>query len=302
MSGYLGAAILGDGRVALLLDPRVSRPRAAPAAGPRRQRLFSTGRAASPTLLVVEDSFMVRELQRSILEAAGYRVDTAKSGLDALDRLAANSEIDLVVTDVDMPEMDGLALTEAIRASAEWRSLPVIVVTSRASDEDRRRGVEVGADAYMVKDSFDQHALLETVARHGRRVTEATRPRVLICEDSRTYAAALQRVIEHDGQLEVVAVARSAEDAIASVGRLAPDLVTMDIELPGHVRPRGGRAHHGHCPRADPRALGARRPRLEVGGRGARRRRARRAARRARSICSIRADPERARSAGASRS
>ena len=107
----------------------------------------------------------MRELQRSILEAAGYRVDTAKNGLDALDRLAANSEIDLVVTDVDMPEMDGLALTEAIRASADWRSLPVIVVTSRANDEDRRRGVEAGADAYMVKDSFDQHALLETVAR-----------------------------------------------------------------------------------------------------------------------------------------
>jgi two-component system chemotaxis response regulator CheB len=64
-------------------------------------------------------------------------------------------------------------------------------------------------------------------------VTKATRPRVLICEDSRTYAAALQRVIEHDGNLDVVAVARSAEDAIAAVARLAPDLVTMDIELPG---------------------------------------------------------------------
>jgi two-component system, chemotaxis family, protein-glutamate methylesterase/glutaminase len=64
-------------------------------------------------------------------------------------------------------------------------------------------------------------------------VTDAPRPRVLICEDSRTYAAALQRVIEHDGSLDVVAVARSAEDAIAAVGRLAPDLVTMDIELPG---------------------------------------------------------------------
>jgi two-component system chemotaxis response regulator CheB len=64
-------------------------------------------------------------------------------------------------------------------------------------------------------------------------VTNPPRPRVLICEDSRTYAAALQRVIEHDGQLDVVGIARSAEDAIAAVGRLAPDLVTMDIELPG---------------------------------------------------------------------
>jgi two-component system chemotaxis response regulator CheB len=64
-------------------------------------------------------------------------------------------------------------------------------------------------------------------------MTETPRPRVLICDDSRTYAAALQRVIEHDGQLDVVGVARSAEDAIAAVGRLSPDLVTMDIELPG---------------------------------------------------------------------
>jgi two-component system chemotaxis sensor kinase CheA len=107
----------------------------------------------------------VRELQRSILEAAGYRVLTAKHGREALEQLAAHSDIELVVTDVDMPEMDGLALTEAIRASAEWQALPVIVVTSRHSDEDRRRGVEAGADAYMVKDSFDQHALLDTVAR-----------------------------------------------------------------------------------------------------------------------------------------
>jgi two-component system chemotaxis sensor kinase CheA len=64
-----------------------------------------------------------------------------------------------------MPEMDGLSLTAAIRASAEWQSLPVILVTSRASDDDRRRGVEVGADAYMVKDSFDQQALLDAVAQ-----------------------------------------------------------------------------------------------------------------------------------------
>jgi chemotaxis protein histidine kinase CheA len=166
VTGYLGAAILGDGRVALLIDPA-----SATSASPRAARQSETVAPATPveqrasrTLLVVEDSFMVRELQRSILEAAGYRVVTAKHGLEALEQLAAHSEIDLVVTDVDMPEMDGLKLTEAIRASAEWAALPIIVVTSRHSDEDRRRGVEAGADAYMVKDSFDQHALLDTVA------------------------------------------------------------------------------------------------------------------------------------------
>ena len=165
LSGYLGAAILGDGRVALLLDPSSAVTIRGRAATPEVVPPAAAEPTAARTVLVVEDSFMVRELQRSILEAAGYRVVTAKHGVEALERLAADSEIELVVTDLDMPEMDGFALTEAIRASAEWRSLPVVVVTSRTGDDDRRRGVEAGADAYMVKDSFDQHALLDTVAR-----------------------------------------------------------------------------------------------------------------------------------------
>jgi two-component system chemotaxis sensor kinase CheA len=108
---------------------------------------------------------MVRELQRSIFEAAGYHVETARDGREALDCLDSHGGVDLVVSDVDMPEMDGLALTAAIRASADWQSLPVILVTSRETDVDRRRGIEAGADAYMVKDSFDQHALLAAVAQ-----------------------------------------------------------------------------------------------------------------------------------------
>jgi two-component system, chemotaxis family, sensor kinase CheA len=165
VSGFLGAAILGDGSVALLLDPAAATSTKVRARRSETFTLAPVQSRASRTLLVVDDSFMVRELQRSILEAAGYHVETAKHGLDALERLAANGEIDLVVSDVDMPEMDGLTLTAAIRASTEWQSLPVILVTSRASDDDRRRGVEVGADAYMVKDSFDQQALLDAVAQ-----------------------------------------------------------------------------------------------------------------------------------------
>jgi two-component system, chemotaxis family, sensor kinase CheA len=165
VSGYLGAAILGDGRVALLLDPAAATANRARTGGSQSGAPPSVEPNGARTLLVVDDSFMVRELQRSILEAAGYHVETAKNGLEALERLAANSDIDLVVTDVDMPEMDGLELTAAIRANADWHSLPVVVVTSRRTDQDRRRGVEAGADAYMVKDSFDQHALLDTVAQ-----------------------------------------------------------------------------------------------------------------------------------------
>ena len=163
-SGYLGAAILGDGRVALLLDPTsVSRatgstPRLAPAPVAREQRL-------APKVLVVEDSFTVRELQRSILQAAGYRVEIACDGSEGLDRVSADAEIDLVITDLEMPKMNGLELTRAIRARAESASLPIVIVTSLGSDDDRQAGVEAGADAYMVKASFDQHALLDTVER-----------------------------------------------------------------------------------------------------------------------------------------
>ena len=118
-----------------------------------------------PLESLVDDQFTVRELQRSILEAAGYRVTTAGDGAEALRWLRERPDVALVVTDIEMPEMDGLDLTEAIRASAEWKSLPVVVVTSRGSDEDRARGGEAGADAYIVKAEFDQESLLDTVAR-----------------------------------------------------------------------------------------------------------------------------------------
>ena len=169
VSGYMGAAILGDGTIALLLDPTslVRAPRrTAPQtkAAPRNGAGRKTERRA-PKVLVVEDSFTVRELQRSILEAAGYRVETARDGRDALDRLSRDDDVNLVLTDVEMPEMDGIALTETIRRQPEHSSLPVVIVTSRGSEDDRRRGIEAGADAYMAKRSFDQQALLETIER-----------------------------------------------------------------------------------------------------------------------------------------
>ncbi len=157
---YLGAAILGDGRIALILDP---------AALVRGAQSVEAGPAPSaepgPKVLVVEDSTTVRELQRSILEAAGYRVATARDGRDGLSRVTSDPEIDLVVTDVEMPEMDGIALTKAIRSRPQTASLPVVIMTMHATEDDRRRGIESGADAYMTKGGFDQHALLETVER-----------------------------------------------------------------------------------------------------------------------------------------
>jgi two-component system chemotaxis sensor kinase CheA len=163
LSLYQGAAILGDGRIALLVDPavlmRASAGRRGGAAAPVEAE------PSAPKVLVVEDSLTIRELQRSILEAAGYRVQTARGGRDALTYIDRDDGIDLVVTDVEMPDMDGIELTETIRAHATRSTLPVVIVTSLGDEGDQRRGIEAGADAYMVKREFDQHDLLETVER-----------------------------------------------------------------------------------------------------------------------------------------
>jgi two-component system chemotaxis sensor kinase CheA len=161
VGGYLGAAILGDGRVALLAEPAALARRRPDAAA----RPVTVRPAEAPKILVVEDSFTVRELQRSILEAAGYQVVTARDGSEALRILGRDASIALVITDVDMPELDGLGLTRAIRADLAHASLPVVIVTSHGSEEDQRTGIEAGADAYMTKRSFDQQALLATVER-----------------------------------------------------------------------------------------------------------------------------------------
>jgi two-component system chemotaxis sensor kinase CheA len=126
-----------------------------------------TSRDASATgadVLIVDDALTVRELQRSILERAGYRVRTANDGLQALAALAERPA-DLVLTDVEMPNMDGFALTEAIRRNAVTAHLPVVIVTTQSGDEYRRRGLEAGADGYIVKSAFDSATLLEAVER-----------------------------------------------------------------------------------------------------------------------------------------
>jgi two-component system, chemotaxis family, sensor kinase CheA len=164
LADYIGAAILGDGRIALLVAA-ATLTRQAPPAARAPEPEAAPAPSAAPKILVVEDSFSVRELQRSILETAGYPVVTARDGRDALAALDRDSQIALVVTDIEMPELDGIELTRAIRANAARSSLPVVIVTSRGSDDDRRRGIEAGADAYMAKSGFDQQTLLTIVER-----------------------------------------------------------------------------------------------------------------------------------------
>jgi chemotaxis protein histidine kinase CheA len=120
--------------------------------------------ALRPKVLVVEDSVGVRELQRVILENAGYTVLTAVDGLDGASRLQ-EGPVDLVLSDVEMPGMDGFTLTRTIRKTRGWENVPVIIMTSRGDDADKRAGMDAGADAYLLKSEFDQHALVTTVRR-----------------------------------------------------------------------------------------------------------------------------------------
>ena len=161
-----GAAILGTGEVALVLDaPAVVAAGLGMApGGGMRVAEAPEARAARRRILVVDDSITTRTLEQSTLEAAGYEVVTAVDGEDGWRALQERGA-DLVVTDVEMPGMDGFALTEAIRGSHRFAALPVIVVSSLESAEHRALGMEAGADAYVGKSSFDQQGLLETIRR-----------------------------------------------------------------------------------------------------------------------------------------
>ncbi|RRR65537.1 MAG: hybrid sensor histidine kinase/response regulator [Candidatus Viridilinea halotolerans] len=154
---YGGAVQLGDGSLVLLLNPSMLSQAGRTTTLSRPQTVRRRSR-----LLVVDDSFTTRELIRSILQSAGYEVTAALDGADALDRLR-NEAYDLVVSDVEMPRLDGFQLAASIRSDADLNAIPVILITSLSSEEHRRRGLEAGAQAYIVKSQFNQQSLLDVV-------------------------------------------------------------------------------------------------------------------------------------------
>jgi two-component system, chemotaxis family, sensor kinase CheA len=115
--------------------------------------------------MVVDDSITSRTLERSILEAAGFETITAIHGAQALEFLRRGEHVDLVVSDVEMPELDGFGLTSEIRRDPRLAQIPVILITSLNAPEHKERGAAAGADAYIVKGEFDQGVLLETINR-----------------------------------------------------------------------------------------------------------------------------------------
>jgi two-component system, chemotaxis family, sensor kinase CheA len=155
-----GAAVLPSGRVALVL----ATPSLLAAAQGAEQRLVQQAdtQRARRRVLVADDSITTRTLEQSVLEAAGYTVITAVNGEDAWQALEREGA-DAVVADVEMPRMDGFALCRRIRASDRFRTVPIVLVTGLASADDRARGLDAGADAYIIKSSFDQATLLDTI-------------------------------------------------------------------------------------------------------------------------------------------
>ncbi len=121
-------------------------------------------RSAPSTILVADDSFTTRSLERNILETAGYTVRVAADGMEAW-LLLQREPVDLVVSDVMMPHMTGFELTSRIRGDKHLGNLPVVLVTAQESPQDREQGLAAGADAYLVKSAFDQDNLLTTIER-----------------------------------------------------------------------------------------------------------------------------------------
>ncbi len=163
-----GATVLGTGRVVPILDPADllaaaknagAAPRAIPESTPDAKQ-----EQAKKSILVAEDSITARSLLKDILETAGYDVQTAVDGAEAFATLKTGY-FDLLISDVDMPRINGFGLAAKIRSDPKLAELPIVLVTALGSREDRERGIDAGANAYIVKSQFDQGNLLEVVER-----------------------------------------------------------------------------------------------------------------------------------------
>ena len=163
-----GVTVLGAGEVVPILDVSALMARGREISGLRSRRPQEPA-AHQPlrrrSVLICEDSFTTRELERSIFEAAGYTVETAPDGAQGLAKLNEGLHVDAVVTDVQMPAMTGFELARAIKADSALKGIPVVIVTSLERAEEKAEGIDSGADAYITKSVFNQDTLLDTVER-----------------------------------------------------------------------------------------------------------------------------------------
>ncbi len=163
LRAYAGCTIAGNGEIILVLNPAelaeaAEKLEAMPLTAPPK----ADEAVRQRSILVVDDSITTRTLEKSILEAHGYHVDVAVDGEEALNFLRSQA-VDLIISDVQMPRLDGFGLLEGVRRDKRLTKLPFILVTSLESPADQERGLALGADAYIVKRKFDQRNLLETI-------------------------------------------------------------------------------------------------------------------------------------------
>ena len=164
VEGVNGATVLASGEVIVILDAQdlIKRANLAHPAMVSAKRTVT--KEAKQRVLVVEDSLTTRELEKAILENSGFEVETAIDGLDALEKLSVGS-FDAIITDINMPRMDGFELCRNIRLNDVYKDVPIVFVTALSKDEEKRKGIELGAQAYITKGQFDQTNLLETLER-----------------------------------------------------------------------------------------------------------------------------------------
>ncbi len=158
-------AILDDGEVALIVDAESLLSSSAEYTG---QTVITSDDKAQmisrKRILVAEDSLTVRELERKVLQNHGYDVEIAVDGLDAFNKIK-EATFDLLVTDIEMPRMNGFELISLIKKDKNLRQIPAVIVSFKEREEDKRRGMEVGADKYITKSKYDDQILLDTIAR-----------------------------------------------------------------------------------------------------------------------------------------
>ncbi len=156
-----GATILGSGEVCMILNPRDLLHSLRNGSWQAVSSPVET-KIAKNRLLLVEDSVIIRTQMQRLLKGAGYDVVVAEDGLAGLQQIQAQ-EFDIVLSDVEMPKMNGLEMTASIRQNSKYKQLPIVLLTTLASDEDKRRGQEAGANAYLTKGNFNQQVLFDTL-------------------------------------------------------------------------------------------------------------------------------------------
>jgi len=160
--GLMGNTIAADGSILLLLEPYGIKEMGRTSPDDDLNIVIEEQDKLSLKVLLVDDSLIARKVEQGILESIGFRVDTAIDGMDALAKLESET-YDMVITDLEMPRLDGFGLVRRMRNQPKYEELPILIISTRESAEDRMRGLEAGADAYLVKQQLDSENLMKSI-------------------------------------------------------------------------------------------------------------------------------------------